>query len=388
MAVEQHPGQRGGGLGRRSPAPAPPQLAGARSDHRPCALRRPEHGRASPRRGRPAAPPRRRRAASRQGERPHAANESLVTSPAHTRSQSASRAVASSSPVSSRKKHAPRSRQHLTQPLVLGRVGPLRGHTGTRHGASNGGLVAQEEHDLAVVAAERARAHPQHLARREQLVEQSGRVVGHARAGSTSRSSTARRGWRRPAAGPRPRGGGRRRARTATRRPARPGGSAPAPRPGWARPRAAAASDRWRSDRSTSGSHHSPVPPRPDGTRRATACPPRPAGASTSSTRPGGSPNRPAGSRRGNGPWVRAHRRQRPEPAVEDRRVVDRLEERVGQPGRDADPERRRGSGRHPPPRSGGPRRRCARPPPGGRAASASAKSGRVAASAPAARPA
>ena len=55
-------------------------------------------------------------------------------------------------------------------------LGRLRSVGGNGHEArrEQSGPVAQEQHDLAVVAAEWARTRPQHLTGGQQLVEQAG----------------------------------------------------------------------------------------------------------------------------------------------------------------------------------------------------------------------
>ena len=175
----------------------------------------------------------------------------------------------SSSPRSSRKKQAPRRASTSRRRSCSA---PSGGSAGAGTGRSSGACVPQEQHDLAVVAPEGPGADPHHLAGGGQLVEQPGRVVGDPGRQHVALEHRAGMGtpcsWRdhleQPVEATAPVGAD-----------ALPAGQEPGQRLGVGRldlPRSAA-SDRWRSRRSTSGSHHSrSLPPGRNSPRSSRPC--------------------------------------------------------------------------------------------------------------------
>ena len=110
------------------------------------------------------------------------ASESLVTSPAHTRSQSASSSSASVAsfvaPRSSDQKLAPRCpRCSRTASWMR----PDGGSTGSVDGSRSACLIAEEQANASVSSADRSRADPYDIARGAQRVEVRGRVPAQPR---------------------------------------------------------------------------------------------------------------------------------------------------------------------------------------------------------------
>ena len=273
------------------------------------------------------------------------ANVSLVTSPAQTRSHSASSTSRSEPPPRGGEQLAVERGAAAAEVLADARRGAARAGRSTPSGGPtgrSGSRPGPDERDPAVVAAEAPPPHPGDLAERAQLVEQPRLVARDPGRQDVALEDRGRDRQRRPA-GRRPRRGARGRPcrgagarRAPTGGDALPGGQEPARAPPGrpARPRAAGAP--------ASGGGAAAGPPgrttrarrRRAGTRRAAACRRPSSRSSASSTTPDRQP--PAARRLG-----RQERAVGPRPAREQpvERPADRREERLRHADRRRDPD-------------------------------------------------
>ena len=164
MPVEQHASESVATIAVGSAVPT------STSDQRPCAVGGPSAV-SDPMRGRPprAGPPDRFLADRART----AAKLSLVTSPAHTRSHSASSVMRSSLAAEVAEEAGAARCEDVAQAVVFRLVPACRRRPPSR-GNSSWASVPQEQPHLAVVLPERPGADPHDLAGREQVVEQAG----------------------------------------------------------------------------------------------------------------------------------------------------------------------------------------------------------------------
>ena len=224
--------------------------------------------------------------------------------------------------------------QELTNRLVLRPSRPAFAARSTAtdridQGVAEGLAAGPDEGDPAVVTTEAAPPHPGHLAQGTKLVEQARLVARHPRREDVPlehRRRDRQAGELVDHLG-QPLEGGRSAQRRGpkARRVTQAGYRRNSCQSGRNRPSAAGstgstsrrsrASDRRRSWRRTSGSHHSrSAPPGRNSPRR--RAPEAISRSRASSTRPTGRPQRAAGSTVRNGPWVRAQRPRRPSRAA------------------------------------------------------------------------
>ena len=252
-----------------------------------------------------------------------------MTSPAHTRSQRASRAALSSVPDRSRKKQAPRRARISRRRSCSAPSGRSPApDTGRRAAARPAGRAAPcrrrgprgpaPTHATSPAAARSSRRRGEQSATRDASTSRSSTDAGMGTPWSWRTTSYSRSTPR--ASDPTPCQAGRNRASTS----ASTGSTS----------RRRAASDRWRSERSTSGSHHSRS--RPSGRNSPRSSSPRSARAAQEDVDDAARAARSAGAGSAdvNGPWVRAHR-----PSSVPRGSSTGLEEGVGQAGRRLDAE-------------------------------------------------
>ena len=299
------------------------RLTASSAARRATSGRRPRAARA--RSAGPAARPRVPLAGRFQRSARSGANVSFVTSPAQTRSHRASSTSRSEPPPAARVQLAVERRAARGQVLADRARGASPAARSTPSGGPTGPerLAARpDEHDPAVVAAEAPPPHPGDLAHRAELVEQARLVArdpGRQHVPLQDRRRDRQAGQLVDDLGQALQGG-----RPAERRRGRSPTAATPCHAGRNRASAAGstgstsrrsrASDRRRSSRSTSGSHHSRSAP-PGRNSPRSSVPAASSRSSASSTTPTGRPQRRAGSGVRNGPCVRAQRASSPSSA-------------------------------------------------------------------------